>query len=181
MSRHGGSFILGAQTGQEIIHVSPGQAEDGSCAKFSAWGGDPFLCREEITQQRAVSFYNFAAAFADLVQMLQRHDAQQFGGMRRDGRKQVIQPPHGACQAGLSQDPATAQAAQAVNLGQTAGDDELRSQKTGGLRSVAVNRVEIHLVNQHARSHAAGQFADFTQHGFRSQNAAGIMQVGEHN
>ena len=79
-------------------------------------------------KQRAVGFYNLACALADLLQMFQGDDTQQFGGMRRDGRKQVVQPPHGARQIGLRQNPSAAQAAQTVNLGQTAGDDELRAQ-----------------------------------------------------
>ena len=63
--------------------------------------------------------------------------------------------------SGSRQNPSTAQAAQAVNLGQAAGDDELRSQMIRGLRRVGVNRVEIDFVDQHARAHAARQVRRF--------------------
>ena len=101
--------------------------------------------------------------------------------MRRYGREQVVEPPHGTSQVGLRQNPAAAKAAEAVDLGQAAGDDELRSELIRSLWSVRINSVEIDFVDQYTRSHTAGQFPDLAQHRIGSQGTTGIMKIGEHN
>src|ERR1700728_2976617 len=120
--------MLGAQPGQEIIDVVLGEAQNSGCPKFSAGSGEAFLSAKELSQYSAVGFYNLTSAFADTVKIFQCYDTQQFGRMRRDGGEQVVQSPHGPSQVGLGQNPPTAKAAQAVDLGQTGGNDELRSQ-----------------------------------------------------
>src|ERR1035437_6218060 len=120
--------MLSAQPGQEIVDVVLGQAQNSGCPKFSAGSGNAFLPDKELSQQRAVGFYNLTSVFADMVKIFQCHDTQQLGRVRRDGREQVVQPPHGTSQVRIRQNPPTAKAAQPVHLGQTGGDDELRSQ-----------------------------------------------------
>src|SRR5437763_15302858 len=113
-----------------------------------------------------------------MVKIFQCYDTQQLGRMRRYGREQVVQPPHGTSQVGLRQNPPAAKAAEAVDLGQTGSDDELRSELIGSFRSVRVYSVEVDFVDQYTRSHAAGQVPNLEQHGIGSQDTAGIMKVG---
>ena len=128
------------------------------------------LSRNSRSSARSASTIFLAHSRMD-SRFSKRHDAQQFRGVGRDGREQVVQPPHGARQIGLCQNPSTAQAAQAVHFGQTAGDNELRAQMVTRLRRIGVNRVEIDFVDQHARAYTAREAADFAQRCFRSQDA----------
>ena len=48
--------MLAAQLSQEIIDRTPGQMQNGRCAKFSAGSGNAFLADKELSQQCAVGF-----------------------------------------------------------------------------------------------------------------------------
>ena len=65
------------------------------------------------------------AAADHLIEMLERNAGEPLGLMRLVDSEQVVQPPHALGESGLGEDPAAAQAAEAVDLGEAAGADEL--------------------------------------------------------
>lgn len=99
--------------------------------------------------------------------------------MRRDGAEQVVEAPHFVGKVWLGQDPAAAQAAEAVDFGEAVGDDEFRSKVERGSRRVFVNGVQVDLIHQDMCAYTASDVAYLTKRGVRRQDAAGIVQVGD--
>src|SRR5437588_6039205 len=109
--------------------------------------------------------------------------------MRGGGGKQIIEEPHAAGEVGSGEDPTAAQAAQAVNFGEAARDDEriFVGARDGIANGKAKRRVlvkkhfEIDLVDQDMDTSAMGQFADGLKHFLGEKRAARIVQIGEHD
>src|ERR1700720_3071654 len=96
-----------------------------------------------------------------------------------DCAEQIVEAVHGAGLVGLGQDPAAAQATQAVDFCEAAGGYEFFAEMEGTGWGVFVNGVEVDLVNQDAGVDAAGDVAYFSEGGFRGQHAAGVVEIGE--
>ena len=109
--------------------------------------------------------------------------------MRGGGGKQIIEEPHAAGEVGSGEDPTAAQAAQAVNFGEAARNDEriFVGARDGIANGKAKRRVlvkkhfEIDLVDQDMDTSAMGQFADGLKHFLGEKRAARIVQIGEHD
>ena len=79
---------------------------------------------------------------------------EPLGLMRLVDPEQVVEPPHALGEVGLGEDPAATEAAQAIDLGQAVGADELRAEVHGA----AARRdrgIEIDFVDQHPGADAA--------------------------
>src|SRR5262249_35831817 len=77
-------------------------------------------------------------------------------------------------------DPAAAQSAQAVGLGQAAGDKKASGIETQcSWRTLVEQHLEIDLVHQNARADLRRQVADLPEHIVRHQHTARVMHVGE--
>ena len=101
--------------------------------------------------------------------------------MHRRRREQIVHPPHGARQLRLRQNPPAAQPAHPVHLRQAAGHHELRAQVERRSRRILVHRVQVDLVHQHPRAHAARDLPDLAQHALPRQHARWIVQIRHHN
>ena len=99
--------------------------------------------------------------------------------MHGGGGEQIVHPPHGASQVRFRQNPAATEAAHAVDLGQAAGHHEVRTQEKGGSRGIFVHRIEVDLVHQYSRTHAARNLAYLAQDAFSGQDARRIVQIGD--
>ena len=80
---------------------------------------------EKCLEVRAIGFDDSASAFADFVEVLECDDAENFGRMHRRRGEEIVEFVHRASQVGLRQNPAAAKTAEAVNLRQAAGHDEI--------------------------------------------------------
>src|SRR4029077_18495205 len=132
---------------------------------------------QETVEQFPVGLHDAAEAIANTVEILEDGDAEQFAGMHRSRGHHVVHTPHGACQAGFSENPAAAQAADAVHLGEAAGDYKFGTEVKRRARRVFIYRVEIDLVDQYSGADIAGDFADLAEDALGRQHARRIVQV----
>ena len=79
-----------------------------------------------------------------------------------------------SARSGLGEDPAAAQAAEAIDLGEAVGGDELRAEMRG--RARARRCVEIDLVDQHARRRASPIARSVSS---SARLPDGIVEIGE--
>ena len=117
---------------------------------------------EKGIEQGAIGGEKLAGAFAELFEMVEGHHGEAFGGMRAGGGEQIIEEPHAASKIGSGENPATPQAAQAVDLGETAGNDKRVFVDPGDgaadgkaeRRGLVKKHFEIDLVDQHSHARA---------------------------
>ena len=132
-------------------------------------------CVEACRRLRLSSAGVVADHFLDAVEC----DAREaLGRMRLVHAEQVIQPPHPFGKLGLGNDPAAAKTAEAVNLGQAVGRDEL-GPKMNGARTRRDCGVEIDLVNEHAGASRRRERAKALKSLSSGKSAAGIVKVGD--
>src|ERR1700730_15440626 len=96
-----------------------------------------------------------------------------------DCAEQIVEAIHGTGFVRLGEDPAATEAAEAVDFCEAAGYHEFFSQVEGCARRVFVNGVEIDLVDQEVCVYAAGDVTDFAESGFGSQDAGGVVEIGD--
>ena len=86
---------------------------------------------------------------AELVHAMREllRDPARREGMGRRGAKEIVEAPHGAGQVWLSEDPAAAEAAQAIDLCEAVGGYEFFAQVERTARCVSVNGVKVDLID----------------------------------
>src|SRR5438874_12293710 len=97
----------------------------------------------------------------DSIQVIERNYAQQFSNVHRSRAIKIVDLPHALRQFRFSQHPAATDPAQTVSFGEAAGHNELTSEVKGRRRRAFEQRLEINLVYQHTRSHAARDLSHF--------------------
>src|ERR1051326_5237762 len=80
---------------------------------------------EKGVENRTIRLEKLPGAGAKLGKMIESHNRHALRRMGRICSEEVVEPPHSMCQLRRRQDPATAQTAQAVALGQAAGHDKI--------------------------------------------------------
>src|SRR5262249_46493376 len=103
---------------------------------------------EKIAKQFAIGFYDPARSLPKKIEMLERRDAEQLARMNRRRAVKIIQPAHFPRKIRLRQNPAASQTADAIDLCQTAGHNELWSKRERCTRCVLVNRVQINFIHE---------------------------------
>src|SRR6184192_1692788 len=79
---------------------------------------------EEGIEQGAIGGEERAGAFAEFLEMIEGHDGEALRGVRAGGGEEIVEEPYTAGKAGSGENPAAAQAAETINLGEAAGDDK---------------------------------------------------------
>src|SRR5437764_14164450 len=94
--------------------------------------------------------------------MVKGDAAEALGLVRLVDADQVIEWPHAFGELRLSEDPAAAETAQTVHLGEAVGRDELRSEmnRTPARRD---GGVKVDFVDHHARTDPPGKLSDRAQ------------------
>ena len=113
--------------------------------------------------------------------MLECDHAEKLAGINRRSAIEIIQMPHLPGEIGTRQDPSTAQASNTVNLRQTTGHHEFRSDVKRCSRCPLIHRIQINLVHQHERSNAARDVANLAQNRIRREHTGRIVQVRDHD
>ncbi len=129
-------------------------------------------------KMRAVDGKPLGIARRNFLQMIKGEAGQHFRLVRLVDPEQVVEAPHPFRECRLSQNPAAAQATQAIDLRQAAGDDELRSEVRRRLLR-RYGTVQIDLVDQHMGAASLGNRANRAKIVFAGQRAAGVVQVGD--
>ena len=79
---------------------------------------------EEGIEQGAIGGEERAGPFAEFLEMIEGHDGEALRGVRAGGGEEIGEEPYTAGKAGSGENPAAAQAAETINLGEAAGDDK---------------------------------------------------------
>src|SRR6476469_9972772 len=112
--------------------------------------------------------------------MLEDDACEALCRMRLIDPEQVVHAPHALGKLGRREDPAAAQAAEAIDLRKAVGDDELRSQMNRAWTG-RNGRVEIDLIDQDPGSNLGCKVAKRSQFRFLGKGAAWVVQVGDHD
>ena len=130
----------GASRGKAIIPPSTGaQARSGRAARKAF---TPSVFASRMRRARAATRSSRSSATT----------LRRSAGCAGIDAEEVVEPPHPPREVGLGDDPAAAQARQAVGLGQARRDDELaaRGARPSPTAGRAPRGLEVHLVHQHA-------------------------------
>src|SRR5438105_3768287 len=101
--------------------------------------------------------------------------------MRRNIVEEIDKPPHPRGDIGWRIDPAAAQSAQPVDLGQTAGDDKVAPEMERRSRPVGPNTIEVDLVDKYMGAMAGGNFSDSGERTLRGKSAGRIVEIRKHD
>src|SRR5262249_179451 len=101
--------------------------------------------------------------------------------MSRNDSKKIVQSPHSLCEFGRCQYPSATQAAQAVYLGQTAGDDKLLSQMERSPGRKVERGIKINLINQDSGAGLMRNLSYLTESGLGGECAARIVEIRNYN
>src|SRR5258708_37712108 len=108
--------------------------------------------------------------------MVEGDAGEEFSRMRLIDSEQVIEPPHPLGEPELGEDPAAAEAAKAVHLGEAIGADEDLT-KVRGARTRGHGGFEIDLVHQYVSADTRGELAEGAQFRLLGKGAARVVQV----
>src|SRR4051812_39915343 len=98
--------------------------------------------------------------------------------MRLIDPEKIIEAPPAVGGLRLTEDPATAQPPEAVELGEAIGRDEFRAKVHTALPRRHCG-VEIALVDQHARTGGRRELAQSAEFRFLRERAAGVVEIGD--
>ena len=93
--------------------------------------------------------------------------------------EEIVEPPHSFGQRWSSENPAAAQAGEAIGLGQATCGYEIRPEMECGPAGRIETGFEINLIDEHMRAEAASDIAYELQRGIKRAHSGGIMQVGD--
>src|SRR5260370_3410657 len=81
----------------------------------------------------------------------------------------------------LSKNPSTANAAEAIGFGQTAGNDEIRSKMKGRTPRLVEEGFEIHLVDEDARANLGRDRTDLAHRRFIGKGTAWVVKIAKNH
>src|SRR5215472_182869 len=134
---------------------------------------------EEVVEQRPIRVEETAGSSTDGVQMIEANNGHAFCGVNRASIGEVNDLPHPADHAGIGENPAAANSAQAVSLGQAAGDNEVGTEMESGSPRAIEQGLKVDFVDEYACAHFGCHLADLP-HGFViGERAAGVVKIAE--
>jgi hypothetical protein len=90
-----------------------------------------WMPRQEVVHQQAIRLQQCAGAIAHAIEIVEDNHGEKLGWMDWASVCEIDDLPHALDELRLGKNPSTANAAEAIGFGQTAGNDEIRSKMKG--------------------------------------------------
>ncbi len=179
-ARHDGGFVFVPEVVAELVDWNSIEFGKDGHPVLRGSGFEMIAGGKELVDQGNVLREDSAGPRFELGDSRECGDAQALGGVRGDAVHEVAEAPHLFDDLGLADDPAAAESAQSINLGERIGGDELIAEESCRAEVGVEGGVQVDFVDEDSRAYGPGEASDFLHRRGRNEGARGIVQIGEH-